>query len=502
MKRLLISLLVLFHPYSWAQEEALDEPMVVNSGDAEYNGETILLSGKVAIQHGLGKIASTRLMISPSMDQGKKMKFSFFNIEDDVVIELRGGGKLHCQQAYIDYPNLTGTFSGNEKQLDVTYTDIKKTKGPQSKQIPLIVKSNKIQTNLVRMQDTQNRQQHILVSQIKAIGNVRAYYNQDYVIVSDHATYERMPEDQNNAAGVLTLTMENPGQSFCVATNQNGDSIQANKIVINTIKRQLICYQPVGAFSLGQTNQSNHRLNFTSDTLLWDDKTQMLALHNNIKASLGGLGELTTEKELRIYQHIKDKRKTVRLIESPQNTQLIYTDLHNITHKLICYGTMTINHEQLTTILTSPKNRVGKIEEDKQVYFEDVLGDIYADQVILNYEWIEGALVPVKLIMQGHVKLLNRFDGHVQESGSVLQYALADLVEYMPQSREMALSGQNGQRVLFYDKVNNVQMSAPMLKIKRDEKSHKGSVKGIGDVRFTFIEHELNQLRQRFQLKD
>jgi hypothetical protein len=133
---------------------------------------------------------------------------------------------------------------------------------------------------------------------------------------------------------------------------------------------------------------------------------------------------------------------------------------------------------------------------------EDTLGDMYADEIQIDYSIAGASADPSKIILKGNVKMLNRFDGHVQESGAVLQYALADYAEYYPASKEMALSGTGEGRVLFYDKVNNIRMSAPSLKIKHDEKSPKGSVQGFGDVRFTFIENEFDQLRKHFQFKD
>jgi hypothetical protein len=66
----------------------------------------------------------------------------------------------------------------------------------------------------------------------------------------------------------------------------------------------------------------------------------------------------------------------------------------------------------------------------------------------------------------------------------------------------MTLAGVNGNRVLFFDKVNNVQMSAPSLKVRHDSSTQKDSIQGLGDVRFTFIEKELEQLKEHFRLEE
>jgi hypothetical protein len=134
------------------------------------------------------------------------------------------------------------------------------------------------------------------------------------------------------------------------------------------------------------------------------------------------------------------------------------------------------------------------------VYFEDSGGDMYADHVQISYEWNNQQLIPTKIILNGNIKLMNRFDGHSQQINSILHYAMADQVEYFPHLQKVILSGQNGHRVLFFDKVNNVQISAPAIKIQKNKEDNKFSVQGIGDVRFTFIETELSQFKERFNL--
>jgi len=72
----------------------------------------------------------------------------------------------------------------------------------------------------------------------------------------------------------------------------------------------------------------------------------------------------------------------------------------------------------------------------------------------------------------------------------------------MVDSQEMILKANRNARVLFYDKVNNIQVSADTLKVNRDPHTNKESIKGTGDVRFTFVQQELDQLREQFNLKD
>ena len=93
--------------------------------------------------------------------------------------------------------------------------------------------------------------------------------------------------------------------------------------------------------------------------------------------------------------------------------------------------------------------------------------------------------------------MLNRFAG-LEEDRDLHQYAIADIVEYVPKTMEMSFFSSNNRRVLFFDKVNNIQVSAPALKIKRDAATKKDTIKGMGDVRFSFAENEARTAQKTF----
>ncbi|MBA3722712.1 MAG: hypothetical protein H0W88_09975 [Parachlamydiaceae bacterium] len=487
--------------FNLSGNESLDGPMEINSGEAIYNGQDISLEGNVVIQHGLGKISTHRLSIFS--DKEKKMKFSFVSMNDGVSIELQSGGHLECQKAQIDYLNLHATFLGDENHPDVIYQDEQYQKDKSSKSTPLVLKSHQIKADLIRQYDPKRKSQKTLIREIRSDGNVRAYYNNDYLIFSDFATYRCSFDNNGIAKNYLTMDVSDPEKNFCVVTNKNGDRIQAPKIDLDTFTKILTFTSPQGTILIQKEGKIPQQIQFTSDALSWNEEEKMLTMQKNIDVQMGDMGDIKTPNELRLYQNETNGKNTVRSIWAKNETELTYKDKNkNFVHKVYCHGPMMIDHEHLTVVMESPKAENGEVPEGKQVYFEDLLGDIYSDSVVLNYSLQEKTLVPSKLLMQGNVKMLNRFDGHIQESSSVLQYALADSVEYDPKNSVMILKGLNGNRVLFYDKVNNLQMSAPALTISRDEKSKRESIKGSGDVRFTFIEHEIDQLRQHFQLKE
>ncbi len=82
---------------------------------------------------------------------------------------------------------------------------------------------------------------------------------------------------------------------------------------------------------------------------------------------------------------------------------------------------------------------------------------------------------------------------------SKLQYALADKVEYLPESKTWIFTAIPPKRVLYYDKLNQVTISAPHIVVQDGEGEAKPRVKATGDVRFSFAEKELNEMQKLFR---
>lgn len=472
-----------------------EEPMKVNSGEAEYNGREISLVGDVVVQHGLGKISAHRFTVTPS-DEDKKNKFSNLSMSEDVEIEFQGGGKLRCETANVDYEKLHGTFLGNPEKPDVVYTN---WDFPEESLLrpQLIVKGDQFQVDFIRPSDNAHK---VELDRIQIDGNVRVQYNQDYYLKADQAFYQRNhSDDKDLMSGTLLLTAKN----FCEATNQNGDQILAKKITVDVKNKKIILFEAQGALTQHGPSDSTHKLKFASSQLILDDIDQSLHLNGNVTVNQDDEFYLKTDHAAIIDFLTADGKRVLRSLKCPKESELAYHDLKKESlHSAKCFGMLFIDHENSQIWMYSPKDPYGNVPEGKQVFFDDLMGEISADEVHVTYEKKERQMMPLKVDMAGHVQIFNRFDGHVQESSSVLQYTLADRMEYIPALQDMTLSGENGNRVLFFDKINSLQMSAPALKIHFDKTTMKESIQGMGDVRFTFIEREFNQLKSRFRFNE
>jgi lipopolysaccharide export system protein LptA len=474
-----------------------EDSMVVNSGEAQYDGKEIVLVGEVVVQHPLGQISSHRLSVQPSIEQGKKNKFGFLRISDDVAIELKGGGQLYCQQAEIDYGKMQGIFLGNLTHPDVIYLNTGEGQENADKaRLPFEIKSIQMTLELIREMDPSSSTK-ILVKQIEADQNVRVSFNQDYLLVADHAVYQRIPTAPSSSiAGLLTLSVREHLPA-CKITNLNGDNLSAQIIQLNTIERKLWFSQSKGMLCMQREGNPAQNLEFSSKELVWDDLQQTLLLKGDIRLTQNNL-RLQTDHELLIARANLEGEKNLKYFQAPKNSHISYLDVQKgDTHQIYCPGPLMMDHEHQKMEL---QGAIGPPYQ--QVCIEDVLGEIYADRVQMNYVWQDNQLIPEKMILEGHVHLMNRFDGHLEEVGSVLHYALADRVEYFLKQQEMVLTSTKDSRVLFFDRVNNVQMSAPHLKVWRDPTTQKEMIQGLGDVRFTFMEKEFEQLKRHFTLTD
>lgn len=480
-----------------------DEAMIVNSGEAQYNGKEIVLVGEVVVQHSLGQISARRLSLLPVLNKDKKTKFGVLNINEDVHIQLKEGGELHCQQAEVDYAQMQGLFFGNEVQPDVVYLNRGERKeGDQKVRPPFELKSTQMKLELMREPSSASSSARTLAKQIEAEQNVRVRYNEDYLLLADHALYQRIPDEKSSVAGLLTLSVKN-NLPLCTMTNVNGDRLSADVIQLNTVDRLLVLTRPAGILYMRREGHPTQILEFSSQELVWNDQQQHLLLKGEVNVSQNEFLRIYTSHEISLLQAIIDGKRTIKMLNSPHDTQISFSDLQkDRVHKIYCPGSLIIDHErqEMTLQGVSVDPLIPKFDAS-QVYIEDVLGDMYADLVYVYYHWDDRELVPEKMILEGHVKLMNRFDGHQEESDVVLHYALADRVECFPKQQEMILTSSDGNRVLFFDKVNNVQMSAPSLKIKNDSVTKKNAIQGIGDVRFTFIDKELDQIKSRFSFQ-
>lgn len=455
------------------------EKMSVVSKKAEYNGKETVLTGNAILKHPLGKMSANKVTLLDPL----------LTMEDKVLIEFKKGGVLHSDKANIDYVGLTGHFYGNPPDGEVFYND------PQT-----TIKSRQMDMKL-------NSQRQL--ESLEAHGQVVVTDNDEMTAMADRAIYQHNraeakadvkndSRDDLRFAGSIILKMAD-ADGLCTILHRNGDKILSKEVNIDTIKHRITFKQSKGNLT-SRAGDETSVVEFFARQLVWNEPDQLLTLSGDVVIDQRGLGRLRTDHDVKAKQQVVDGKKKIKSILCSQETVLTYIGTEKKgQHTLTCHGPLNVDHDQMQTVMESSLDSNGNVPEGKQVHFEDRLGEVYADRAEIDYTWTNDRMEPTKITLKGNVKLFNRAGKEGVETGAVHQYALADEVVFLPKDNVMNLTAQKGRRVLFFDKENDVQVSALALKIQRDKTTNKDAIQGVGDVRFNFIEHEFDQLKQLFE---
>ncbi len=460
---------------------------------------------ELQLSHHIGTLVSDEAQILPHPEE-KKMEKGILQLNGHVNINLKEGGCLSCAKACLDFHSGLGVFEGDGSQPEVVYFENCKDRSKPASSTPLLLKSRKMTVELSK--DTPNKKSPPAgyLSKIMAEQEVFIDYNRDFIARADTASFdkEKKPADPSKGylAGLIHLKA-NGNEGVCQITNRNGDLIKATNICINTATKEMDFAYPKGVFMAYRSDSKGEPIDFKADTLTWDEGKQLLSLKDHVSLEQKGFFSLQNENQINIAQAYVNNKKQIQSIHSEGKT--VVTGFEPETdkeHHLTCYGKTTVDHGRLWVYMESPVDAAGNVIEDQQVFFEDDLGQIYADKLSLQYRLENKSITPKKLILEGHVKMLNSYAAGPDPTSPLIRYALADKVEYDLPAKEALFSSNNQRkRVLFYDKANDLEVSAVRLKIKRDEITKKETIKGIGDVRFSFIENEFEQLRRHFALE-
>lgn len=186
--------------------------------------------------------------------------------------------------------------------------------------------------------------------------------------------------------------------------------------------------------------------------------------------------------------------KNLRTLQSEGWTEITYKNMiSNQEHQLICEGSLFVDHQKKQVFIEG--------SSIKQIIFVDNRGTIHSDRAVIDYEEKNNHYLPKKISLMGNVHMHNNIAKTGSSDQPIEQYALADRVEYLPEQEFLTLQADPKKRVLFFDKINHMQMSAPEIIITRNPKTKKESIKGQGDVRLTFAGQELEQLYKEFHIK-
>ncbi|SCA62587.1 hypothetical protein SCG7086_AB_00350 [Chlamydiales bacterium SCGC AG-110-P3] len=494
------------HGSDWLQLGTGTDPVVVDAEFGHYDGDSVTLRGGVALDHQIGTLKAREAILTRASSD-REDQFSRLDMQGNIRVLMTAGGCFHCANAELDFNSLTGRFYGDDFQEYVTYTDNLNKEGVE--QSSLVLRSRHMAVEMNRLDSEGDEPLLHNVQQITADQNVTVDYNREFMAAGDHMVYQRYQNgwDADDGAVMPGVIYLRPSDFYgvCQVTSRRGDLIKAQEIEID-VPLQIVTFdKPKGAVYVAAKEEEHQRIDFSSETLSWDQRSNLLTLRNKVVLYQKVLGKLTCTDKALLCQEMVDGSRELKWIEATGTTEMTYLDeANNDTHYLVCHGRVYVDASNRITTLDAPSRTDGMDEKNaigKQVYFEDCRGMVYADHVRLDYDLGDDGVAPKKLTVSGNVKILNRSADGSGSDGPAIQYALADVVEYVPGQEQMVLYANEDRRVLFYDRINKVQVSAPAVNVRRDGTTGKETVEGIGDVRFTFASDEMNALHENFDFE-
>lgn len=435
------------------------EPLSLQAKTAHYSDKHLILQGDVQFKHALGNVYSQKADIYTD-DQSQVRSIL---LQDLVELKLKDGSRLTSGSAAIDCVLRKGSFS-EDNLAKVHYYGISPNTFHLESLSMNIGWDNPSEASLKQVVNTLTAEKEVVI-----------HYNEQVQAFGDFASY--------SSNEILLKTLQEGTSCKVIIDKQS--RILAEYIVIRPFEKRATFYNPQGFLYMGEGN-----LLFSSKTMEWDDAGCHLVLKENIEIEDPSMGILKTEGPVTISLKEVNGQKKVSKIDCEGESFFVHVDDKKEEHFLTTAGKLSIDHDNhILTILS---------KEGEKMTYKDHHGHIMANTGYLYYKLEDGKIIPDKLCLEGDICIVNQF---AASKDSLTQYILADVADYTFADKELTLAKREN-RVLFYDKINQIELSAPELKIKRDVVTEKDSIRGVGDVRFVFAAQELEKIKNRFKFTE
>lgn len=453
----------------------------------------LVLNGEVVLTHEKGKLYSDAMTLKPIKQNGTFV-LSNLELEGRVKVCKKEGGGLSCCRAIVNFQTLEAEFFGNGKDEYAIYRELK---DENEKRTPVLLKGNIVKVTLNK--DYQ-------IAKMIAEGQVCLDYGDDFTVFAGYADFCRFPNGsaalhENTLPGLISLRPKSEIQ-HCKVIHRNGTLLTAAEIDVDTVLQKIFCKLPKGScFVCGMEKDEEAEVKFSAENMTIDKINNNFKLQGQVRIAQENIAILTTDEEVSFFQGIDGEKKILKTIEGKGAILLEGKDQKGTDgYAVKNNGEFTIDHSLQTIKIMSRWDCNGKISPENQVTYRDKLGQVHADQAVITYQWLNRKFQPDKVTLEGNVRF---FDQNAMISGltaPLAKYGMADKLECYPRLNDALFTAEKGSRVLFYSRANDLKISASALKLSREGQTKKELIKGIGDVRFSFIEKEFDQLKNRFSI--
>jgi len=404
---------------------------------------------------------------------------------EDVVIAFKNGAKLISRHAELDFDSIHGVMSsGEEGELVIFSGFVSDERGGQ---LPIIVKGKIMVVGISEDED------HREVVEVTAEGDVEILYDEDYTAYGDRVHFQN--ERQSDLSSLTksgSLILKGNGSDIpCCIQHKNGDVIEAAQIVFLPSENQVDAWNVKGSItSLGYLRE----VEIASDHVCWLPRKGRVVFSGKTIISDGEVGTLSNLGTIEVDREDETERARIKEVVAKGETRL---ENWEAEQSLGCFGVAQLQMENRRLVLSSPKDGLSDIPITQQAYYQDLLGQIHADRFEIDFNLDQGKIHPTHIVMRGSVRMQNQLIPDPQVQVILEQYAIADLVKYSPDTKQMTCVAKKGKRVLYFDKTKGLQVSAPGLHVTRGTKG-EWEVQGKGNVRMKFTHQEVSQLQEIF----
>ncbi len=486
--KLLIVALALLAPLA-ANAPAIPDSGSLSSADASYDGNSLLLTGHVVLDHGLGKMTAEEASLQ-RQEAGKDFPFSLIQLRKDVLLALKNSAQITCGSADLDFTSLKGVLSPSENDKVVYSDQIKKKRGGET--TPLKLSGRNVEL-VFSKQAHEGKKTEYEIQNILAKEDVTIDYADNFELQANQALYRReLANDKSSRREFQgTVTAYPKEGSQCHLTHQ-GDVIDADMVDLDLVNSRISLLHPKGVLAAAiLPHLQKGEMRFHSDHLHWDQTKNILTLKGHVFIDEPSLGAFNAQDEVQIVQANVKGKTVLKSIHTQGPSSLVYKDGQNRKHKLISHGVVDLDRDKLRATIESPEKE-GVITHEHQLYYEEDELAIYADHASLEYSIVNDTLQPASLSLKGNIRLFSH------DPQKPLRCGAADRLTYSLTTRTLILYANPGKKVLFWDEVQGMHLAAPEVHITYDSATKQQNVKGIGAVQFAFTPDEHNKLMQLF----
>jgi len=441
----MIFLLLLISPLSFA-----DTPSSISSKKAIYEGNALVLKGCVQLDHKLGMIESGHARLQK---ESQEAPFTSISLRENVKITLQNQSELLCEKADFDFNHLQAIlYPKKGESIHFSTTD----KEPFSL-------SSKL-ANITLSKD----QNSMRLKAIEAKESVLAHYGNHFTLFAEDLLYTDEPASYISVPTHAVL-------------ERGDDRIEAEQVEVypNAAKAHLT--SPKGIFKPALSSPEQE-IQFSCDQLTWDDLKHTLTLQGEIWVEDGQFGLIHCDDEIKLIQKQIEGKWILNQVVANGKTAVRCTFSSDFTPLLICDGVMNLDHDHKSLALQS-------LQDSPVQYYHENL-ELSGDQAQIDYVETLGKISAQKLLLTGNVLLTS------SEESDEVRLGVADQFTYLADEKNLVLSSEDGNKVLFWDDTQDLSISANEVHILKTEENY--AVKGVGNVRFTFSSEESALLKKLF----